>query len=72
MTHCPSDLRLPMGPLEQIVRMRGLNPSSWGEADHRSWLRAKKQGFIVERTADRICLKHLDLQSELVWPELTQ
>lgn len=68
----PSDARLPVGPMEDIVLARGINPRSWGEADERTWLRAKKNGFLIERTADRLCLKHLDLQAELIWPELTR
>lgn len=38
----------------------------------RTWHRSRQRGTISERAADTICIKHLGVQPELLWPELLQ
>ena len=65
-------MNLPVTPLVSLVDSRRISPNRWGEADSRAYQRAKAAGVITEQIADRLCVKHLDIQPELLWPELTQ
>jgi hypothetical protein len=59
-------MRLDFGPLE-----KWLYPSSeWDRADARAWWRAKKNGWISEETADRLCLRYAHIQLELIHPDV--
>ena len=63
-------MNLPSAPLERLVRNRNLTLEGWTQADQRAFYRAVAKGHISDRMADRLCIKHLDIQPELLWPEL--
>lgn len=66
------ELRLPMEPLERLVATRQVMLQQWGAKDERMFHRCRRRGYILERAADHLCIKHLDIQPELLWPELTR
>ena len=65
-------MMLDVTPMVHIVDSRGISPNRWGRTDARAYQRAKAQGWVSEEIADRLCIKHLHIQPELLWPELTQ
>lgn len=66
-----TECRLPVGPLVDLVEGRDLAVlSTFEEADRRAYYRAKKQGWVSERIADRIVTGVLGKPMMLVWPEL--
>ena len=62
-------MNLPSAPLERLVRSRHVNMARWGEADRRAYQRAITSGTITDTMADRLCIKHLDIQPKLLWPQ---
>jgi hypothetical protein len=62
-------LRLPINPLRILIETRQLRPYDFGQALDREYHRSLRRGWIYDTQADRICIKHLDIQPELLWPD---
>lgn len=65
-------MTLDIQPLEAIVTGRQTAINRWHPNDRRMWYRALARRTITELQADRICIRYLGLQPELIWPELGQ
>ena len=62
-------IRLPVDPIVQAAHARGFAANTLGRNTARNWHRAIKRGWISDRFADDICIRHLDIQPELLWPD---
>lgn len=62
---------LDVGPLVTFMDARRFVRARLGDSDRRTFERSIVRGRITEPFADRLCVKYLSIQPELIWPELT-
>lgn len=62
-------IRLPIEPLRRVMTTRRIIVHHLPENLERDYLRSVQRGWISDKAADRICIKYLDLQPELLWPD---